>query len=755
VNPEFILPMTRERSKIHALTVRRANPAGRLVLGAVLVAANAFGQATDATKETSAMAASHTNRLIDATSPYLLQHAHNPVDWYPWGEDAFQRAKDEDKPIFLSIGYAACHWCHVMEHESFEDDAVAVILNEHFVSIKVDREERPDIDEIYMTAVQIMTGSGGWPMSVFLTPDRKPFYGGTYYPPQDMMGRPGFKTLLRSISDAWDNRREEVMKSAEQLTQYVRQSQEMRTGSEGDIAAELLQAAVADLRATYDSINGGWGSAPKFPSSPSIELLLRQHVHTDDSDLREMATHTLTEMYRGGIYDHLGGGFHRYSVDAEWLVPHFEKMLYDNAQLSEVYLDAYQATGDPLYARVVREILDYEIRDMQDEGGAFHSTEDADSEGKEGIFYTWRRDEILEHLGEEDGALFCTYYSVMPDGNFSSHESYHAGLNILHITKDPGTIAKEAGISIDELESRIATCQDKLMKVREQRIRPGLDDKILASWNGLIIGSLAQAYAILGEDRYRDAAVRAAEFVLGDMTRDSVLLRSHRKGESRIPGYLDDYAFLATGLIDLYEATFDVRWLNEADRLAGGMIEQFWDEDGGGFYFTRADQNDLLTRTKPTYDGAEPSGNSMAAWALARLAKLTDNRDYAQKAERILRINRANMESTPRGFLKMLCVADFHLSPTREIAIAGSPDSETVEAYLDALHGKFIPNKVVALIDPAAENSALEERVPLLAAKKLVNGQPAVYVCENYACKQPVTTPEALLRTLGVNGGDR
>ncbi len=695
----------------------------------------------------------HTNRLIDSTSPYLLQHAHNPVDWYPWGEEAIQKAKDEDKPIFLSIGYSACHWCHVMERESFENEDVAKILNEHFVAIKVDREERPDIDEIYMTAVQIMTGSGGWPMSVFLTPDLKPFYGGTYYPPEDMVGRPGFKTLLRSIADAWVNRRDEVMQSAEQLTQYVRQSQDMRTGTASDVEGELLQDAVNELRGTFDSVHGGWGTAPKFPSSPSIELLLRQYLHTGETDLREMATQTLTEMYRGGMYDHLGGGFHRYSVDAEWLVPHFEKMLYDNAQLSEVYLDAYQASGDPLYARVAREILDYEIRDMQDKGRAFYCTEDADSEGKEGIFYTWRYDEILSHLGEDDGKLFCTYYSVKPEGNFTSHEPYHKGLNILHITQDPHTIAKDAGLTVEELEKRIAASRKKLMAVREQRVRPGLDDKILTLWNGLIVGSLAQAYAILGDDRYRDAATRTANFILTDMSRDGVLLRTCRNGEAHIPGYLDDYAFFTSGLIELYEATFDLRWLAEADRLSQAMIDQFWDESGGGFYFTRAGQEDVLTRTKPTYDGAEPSGNSMAAWVLLRLAKLTDNHEYAEKANRILRINQANMKSAPRGFMKMLCVVDFHLTPTQEIAIAGKEDSDAVHGFLAALYHQYIPNKVVALIDPDSKDAvALEKRVPLLAAKTLVNGQPAAYVCENYACQQPVTTPAAMLKTLGALG---
>ncbi|MCC6491276.1 MAG: thioredoxin domain-containing protein, partial [Candidatus Hydrogenedentes bacterium] len=384
----------------------------------------------------------HTNRLIHETSPYLLQHAHNPVDWFPWGEEALRRAAAEDKPIFLSIGYSACHWCHVMEHESFENEEVAAILNEHFISIKVDREERPDIDEIYMTAVQIMTQSGGWPMSVFLTPDLEPFFGGTYFPPEDMMGRAGFKTVLRSVADVWENRRGDVLKSAGQLAGYVKQSAGMRVGQELAVNRDLMERAAAELGASFDSVNGGWGGAPKFPSSPSIELLLREHARTGNAHLREMATLTLTKMCRGGMYDQLGGGFHRYSVDAQWLVPHFEKMLYDNAQLSEVYLDAYQATGDPLYAQVAREILDYVLRDLRDERGAFHSTEDADSEGKEGLFYLWTRDEITSILGEADGGVFCRYYDVRAGGNFDSHETYHEGLNILHVPRAPETVAK-------------------------------------------------------------------------------------------------------------------------------------------------------------------------------------------------------------------------------------------------------------------------------------------------------------------------
>ncbi len=736
----------------------------RACLVLVLSATMAYGQtaAPETAKETEPMTTKpaatpkHTNRLIDATSPYLLQHAHNPVDWYPWGEEALQKAKDEDKPIFLSIGYSACHWCHVMERESFENEATAAILNEHFVSIKVDREERPDLDEIYMTAVQIMTGSGGWPMSVFLTPDLKPFYCGTYFPPEDMMGRPGFTSVLNSIVEVWNNRREDVLKSADQLTQYVRQSVKMRTGQAGEVTADLLKRAVTELKESFDSAHGGWGGAPKFPSSPSIELLLRQHAHSGDAELLAMAESTLTKMYRGGMYDHLGGGFHRYSVDAQWLVPHFEKMLYDNAQLSEVYLDAYQATGDPLYARVVREILDYEIRDMQDDQGAFYSTEDADSEGQEGIFYLWGYDEVLSILGQEDSEAFCRYYNVRPEGNFNSHESYHEGLNILHIARDPAAVAKDLGMPLDDLEAKLATCRAKLLDERSKRVRPGLDDKILTSWNGLIIGSLAQAYQVLGEARYREAAEHAANFVLTAMMKDGVLLRTHRAGESRIPGYLDDYAFFAAGLTDLYEATFDVRWLQAADGLAQDMIDRFWDDTDGGFFFTIANRSDLLARTKPTYDGAEPSGNSMAAWALLRLAKLCDNKDYAAKATRILSVNQANLENAPRGFLKMLCVADFYLGPTREIAIAGAPGSDPVENFLDVLRSHYLPNKVVALIDPSSPDSAsLEAQVPLLAAKTLVNGRPAVYVCENFACKQPVTTPDDLLRALGIKRGEQ
>ena len=690
----------------------------------------------------------YTNRLVNETSPYLVQHAHNPVDWYPWGSEAIAKARAEDKPIFLSIGYSACHWCHVMERESFESESVADILNRHFVCIKVDREERPDLDEIYMTAVQILTGGGGWPMSVWLTPGLEPFYGGTYYPPEDAYGRPGFKTVLNSIAQAWSERRGEVDKSAGQLTQYVKQSTTARMGAPGELSYELVKDAVDELGASYDHSCGGFGGAPKFPSAPSIALLLRHYRNTGDKIALEMATFTLTRMYCGGMYDHLGGGFHRYSVDAQWLVPHFEKMLYDNAQLAPVYLEAFQATGDALFARAAREILDYELREMHDAGGAFHSTEDADSEGEEGKCYLWTQAEIMSTLGDAGGYLFCQYYNVRPNGNFSSHEAYHAGQNILHVTRRADAAAKEFGMSVEDFETKLVECRAKLLDVRGKRVRPGLDDKVLASWNGLMISALAQGHQVLGDARYREAAERAAQFLLTAMRKDGKLLRTYRRGEARLPGYLDDYAFVTVGLIDLYEATFDVRWLDAADDLAHGMIARFWDDGAGGFFSTTDDHTDLIARTKPVYDGAEPSGNSMAAIALQRLALLRGNADYAEKALHVLKANQSNLAGSPRAFIKMLCAVDFELAPAKEIAIVGPADGPGTKALLAALRARFVPNKVVALADPANAGAATAERIPLLAGKTLVDGQPAAYVCRNYTCRLPVTTPEDFAREL-------
>jgi uncharacterized protein len=689
-----------------------------------------------------------TNRLIDETSPYLLQHAHNPVDWHPWDEEALQKARDEDKPIFLSIGYSACHWCHVMEHESFENEEIAAMLNAHFISIKVDREERPDLDEIYMTATQIMSGSGGWPMSVFLTPDLKPFLAGTYFPPEDRWGRRGFRSLIALIADKWEADRPNITKGADQVTEYILQATGGDKAQEGAVTPDVIARAVAELKSSYDAEHGGWGGAPKFPSAPTIALLFRYYQRTGDEESRDIALHTLRKMANGGMYDHLGGGFHRYATDEIWLVPHFEKMLYDNGQLVQVYLEAHQITGDPFYRRIVEETLDYQLREMTDEAGGFHSTEDADSEGEEGKFYIWTADELNEILGD-DAEVLAAYYTVRPSGNFESHESYHANQNILHVTRAIEDVAKELDLSVAELTERLAAMRAKLLEVRAERVRPGLDDKILTSWNGLMIAGMARAYQVLGDERYRGGAERAADFVLTQMMRDGELLRTHRHGESRLPAYLDDYAFTAVGLIDLYEATFDPRWLDAADKLVAKMNELFWDDADGGYFFTSASHTNLITRTKPTYDGAEPSGNSMATLALLRLAKLTDNAAHYDRAERILRLNAANLSERGRGYLVLLCAVDFYLNPPKEIAIAGAPGSPGVDALLETLHSRFVPNKVVALVDPNdGDAAATGERIPLLAAKTLIDGQAAAYVCKDFACKQPVTTPDAFARIL-------
>jgi len=696
----------------------------------------------------------HTNRLIDETSPYLLQHAHNPVDWYPWGEEALQKAKDEDKPIFLSIGYSSCHWCHVMERESFENEEIAALLNEHFVSIKVDREERPDLDEIYMQAVVAMTQGGGWPMSVFLTTDLKPFYGGTYFPPEDRYGRPGFKSLVVYLAKMWSEERAKLTEQSDKLTEYMQQSLSGQQGESAPLNPELIANAVRDLSYQFDAMDGGFGPAPKFPSAPSIALILREYARTKSDDLLEMATTTLDKMAQGGMYDHLGGGFSRYSTDTQWLVPHFEKMLYDNGQLAQIYLEAYQVTKNPHYKKVVEEIFDYVLRDMRDERGGFYSAEDADSEGEEGKFYVWTHEEILAQLGEEDGAIFSAYYNLRPEGNFTSSEHYHAKMNILHTPRPAGEVAEELETAPEALEAAISKMKATLLEVRGKRVRPGLDDKILSSWNALMISAFAQGYQILGDERYREAAVDAAGFIVSDMTRDGELLRTHRLGESRLPAYLDDYAFMILAMVDVYEATFDVKWLNAAVGYADKAIEEFWDEDSGVFYFTSLDHKNLLVRTRPTQDGATPSGNSMAALGLLRLAKLVDNPGYYDTAKRILESNQTLLAQAPRGFLKMMAAVDFMLYPPKEIAIAGSAGSDDVAALLAAVHGQFIPNKVMAFIDPeSASAETIEQTVPLLAYKRLIDGKAAAYVCKNFACKLPVTTPEALLDQLAEPSG--
>ena len=640
----------------------------------------------------------HTNRLINQTSPYLLQHAHNPVNWHPWGEEALEHAKREDKPILLSIGYAACHWCHVMEHESFENEQIAAVMNEHFINIKVDREERPDLDEIYMNAVQMLTGAGGWPMTMFLTPDLKPFYGGTYFPPDNRYGRPGFAQVLLGVEEAYRERHEAVADQADQITAHLNRLSEMEA-HDHTLTTDLLDAAYQDYRARFDSQYGGFGDAPKFPPSMGLSLLLRHWLRTGNPNALEMVEVTLEKMACGGMYDQLGGGFHRYSVDARWLVPHFEKMLYDNALLTVTYLEAYQATGKAFYRQIAVETLDYVLREMYNtEVGGFYSTQDADSEGVEGKFFVWTLDEVEALLGKEKAEIYCEYYDITEPGNFE-------GKNILHVQTPPDLFARKLRMDLQALETILAEGKEKLFEVREKRIKPGLDDKILTSWNGLMIRSMAMGYQILGDERYREAAEKSANFVLTQLSQDNGrLLRTHRAGKSHLNAYLEDYAYFIASLIDFYEATFDVRWLKQAERLNQIMIEQFWDDANGGFFFTSKDHESLITRSKSGYDGATPAGASMAVHSLLRLDKLLAQSDLREKAEITLDIYYHQIESAPSGSAQLLCELDFLLSTPKELVIAGQREDKETKAALRTIHSRFIPNKIMALLDPRAEN---------------------------------------------------
>ena len=672
----------------------------------------------------------HTNRLINETSPYLLQHAHNPVDWYPWGEEALTQAKQQDKPILLSIGYAACHWCHVMEHESFENEQIAAVMNEHYINVKVDREERPDLDEIYMNAVQMLTGQGGWPMTMFLTPELKPFYGGTYFPPDNRYGRPGFPRVLLGVAEAYRERRDEVDQQATQIIANLNQLSAME-GHGHQLTVDMLDTAYQDYLSRFDHHNGGFGDAPKFPPSMGLSLLLRHWHRTGNANALNMVEVTLEKMACGGMYDQLGGGFHRYSVDERWLVPHFEKMLYDNALLTVCYLEAYQATGKAFYRRIATETLDYVLTEMYDaEKGGFYSTQDADSEGVEGKFFVWELEEVAQLIGEEKAKIFCEYYDVTELGNFE-HK------NILHVQTPPDLFAKKLSMDLGELEEILAEGRQKLFAIRETRIKPGLDDKILTSWNGLMIRSMALGYQILGDERYREAAEKSARFILSELSQDKgLLLRTHRDGKSHLNAYLEDYSYLVTGLIDLYEATFAVEWLKEAERLNQIMIEQFWDDANDSFFFTSKNHETLIVRSKTGYDGATPSGVSMAIHNLLRLDKLLNRPDFREKVEATLDVYYHQIEHSPSGSAQMLCELDFLLSTPKEIAIAGQQASDDTQAALRAIHSRFIPNKVLAF---AADDEDVTDLIPLLESKIQVDGKATIYVCENYTCKAPTT----------------
>ncbi len=678
----------------------------------------------------------HTNRLIHETSPYLLQHAHNPVDWYPWRDEALERAKREDKLILLSIGYSACHWCHVMERESFSNPDIAALMNEHFVNIKVDREERPDLDDIYMAATVAMNyGQGGWPMTVFLTPDLEPVFAGTYYPPSDQYGRPGFHSLLTSIAKAWQTDRDKLQETADDLVEHLKQQQQI--GPAVAVGDEELRLALKQFADDFDGTYGGFGSAPKFPPATGLSLLLRLYDRFGDPHARLMVQKTLYAMGQGGMYDQVGGGFHRYSTDPRWLVPHFEKMLYDNALLARTYLEAYQVSGDAFYRRIAVETLEYVLRDMTAPEGGFYSSTDADSEGEEGKFFVWTPSEVQAVLGEKHARCFNAYYDITAAGNWD-------GVSIPNTPRPIATVARDLETTPEELQRTLDACRPKIFEARRRRPAPGLDDKILTAWNGLMIGALAEGYRVLREPRYREAASRSVHFVLENLrAKDGRLFRTYRAGRAHVDAYLEDYAYLADALIDLYETGGDERHLRAAERLMERVMTDFIDQESGAFFSTAAVHEHLILRRRDGVDGATPAPNAAAAAALARLSYHLNRPEYRTAAIHAIKAYGRSIARHPRAFAKSLCVVDLLLSGPVELAFVGDPEQ------LDPLHREvsrhFLPNRIQAIHDPASGDAA---RLPLLRGKTAVDGRAALYVCRDFACQAPITDPADVARAL-------
>ena len=701
---------------------------------------------------TNAPAPRHTNRLAHEKSPYLLQHAHNPVDWFAWGDEAFEKARRENKPIFLSIGYSTCHWCHVMERESFESEELAKFLNEHFVSIKVDREERPDVDKIYMTFVQSMTGSGGWPLNVFLTPERKPFFGGTYWPPENKYGRPSFLQVLQQVASAWQTKSSDLLNSAQKLHDQLAENTARESSNRFTLGKPTLQNAGRQLKQGYDAVNGGFGSAPKFPSPSQPRFLLRYGTHYSDDEAVKMVLHTCDKMAAGGIYDQLGGGFSRYSVDAHWLVPHFEKMLYDNAQLVQLYLDAYLISGDARHADVVRDVLRYVLRDMTHPGGGFYSAEDADSEGKEGKFYAWTTTELQSLLTAEEFAVATNYFGVTPEGNFVDHS-------------DPNPLPNQNVLSIANpdaakgQEPLLASAKKKMFDVRAKRVRPHLDDKVLASWNGLMLGAIARASVVLGDDAYLAAAEKNLAFLKSKLwvppqrapgvppssgtearhDAGGTLYHRWRDGQRDNTQLLESYAFLLSGVLELYEATLQPEHLDFAVALAESMIARFHDSKDGGFWQSTHDAKDLILRVKDDYDGAEPSGNAVATAALLKLAALTERKDFQTAAEKTLALFSDRLQQLPHAVPFLLGALDFSLEEPRRAVIVGDVAGGEGRALLRAAHSLYQPNKVVL-----GNRGAVEPFAKTLTPK---DARPTAYVCTGTAC-QPPTHEAAKLKAL-------
>jgi uncharacterized protein YyaL (SSP411 family) len=689
------------------------------------------------------------NRLIHESSPYLLQHATNPVDWYSWGEEAFEKARKENKPIFLSIGYSTCHWCHVMEHESFADEEVAALLNKYFVSVKVDREERPDIDQVYMEVTKTMTGRGGWPNNVFLTPDKQPFFAGTYFPKETRWGLPGLMELLPKVAEIWLNDRENVLKNARQITGLLANRGNPNPGNVPD--KSLLDKTRNLLVEVYDPEYGGFGQAPKFPTPSILTFLLRWYHRNDDDQALAMVEKTLTQMRLGGIHDHIGFGFHRYSTDGQWLVPHFEKMLYDQALLVMAYTEAYQATGKEFYARTVRESLTYILRDMTSNEGGFYSAEDADSEGVEGKFYLWTLPQIQKILGKEDTETFKKIYNLAADGNFTSAEDKQAaGSNILHLKKALTDLAAELSMSEEQLRRRLEKNRKTLFKIREKRIHPFKDNKILTDWNGLMIAALARAGQALNEPSYTAAAVRAADFLMRQLqNKNGRLVKRYREGIAGLPAHLDDYAFVVWGFLELYEATLEAGYLQEAIRLNDQMLKHFWDPQIGGLFMTADDSEKLLIRNKQIYDGAIPSGNSAAALNLLRLGHMTGRQDYLKKAEGIARAFSEAVDRYPPGHSHLMVALDYALNPNYEIVIVGRPGAGDTRAMLAALRRPYLPGKVV-LLRPADKNAAADiiRLAPYTELMVPKDDRATAYVCTNFVCKLPTTDISQMLADL-------
>jgi len=690
----------------------------------------------------------NSNRLINEKSPYLLQHAYNPVDWYAWGEEAFERARKENKPIFLSIGYSTCHWCHVMEHESFEDADVARLMNDAFISIKVDREERPDLDHVYMTVCQMLTGSGGWPLTIVMTPDKKPFFAATYIPKETRWGRTGMMDLIPRIKTVWQTQYKNVLESSEKIIEALQAME--KEGPGGDLGRPALDKAYQELAQRFDTKHGGFSESPKFPTPHNLLFLLRYWKRTGDSKALVMVEKTLQEMRLGGVYDQVGFGFHRYSTDKEWLLPHFEKMLYDQAMVAMAYLEAYQATGKEIYWQTAREIFTYVLRDMTSPEDGFYSAEDADSEGVEGKFYVWEEKEIRNILEKEDADLMIRLFNVEKNGNFKEEATGHStGHNILHLKKSLPDIASELKLPVAELEKRLESARGKLFEVREKRVHPYKDDKILTDWNGLMIAALARGAQVLGEKTYSEAAENATRFILNNLRNSNRrLLHRYREGEAKIAAHLDDYAFFVWGLIELYEATFETRYLQAALELSEDMLKHFWDDKAGGFFFTPDDGEQLIVRKKELYDGALPSGNAVAMNNLLRLARFTGRSALDEKASKIDNAFSEQVKQIPSGYTQFLTAVDFGIGPSFEIVIAGPSGGKDTIEMLAALRKTFIPNRVLIFRPSEQKNPDIDAVAGFIKKHKAIDGKATAYVCQDHFCKMPTTEIDEMLKMI-------